>query len=302
MRYNICTIIAVFLLLIFFVGCKGGEMTENTTQLPSIKDVQVAEWKKLSQKKIYFGHHSVGFNIIDGIKDLMKENPQIKLNIVETYNPTDLKDGIFAHSKVGNNRDPVSKTADFTRFIVDGIGNKADYAFFKFCYVDIVNETDIDNVFKDYKGNITKLKTTFPKTVFIHLTVPLKVVQTGIKAWIKTIIGKQIGGYAKNIKRNEYNKLLINEYSETDRVFDLAMVESTREDGTRQTFTESGKTYYSLNPDYTDDGGHLNEKGRKRLAKQLLFSTGFTGLLGFFIYDFPEESHKAEFASGEEKI
>ncbi len=26
------------------------------------------------------------------------------------------------------------------------------------------------------------------------------------------------------------------------------------------------------------------------------------GLLGFFIYDFPEESHKAVFASGEEKI
>jgi len=33
--------------------------------------------EKLSQKKIYFGHQSVGFNIIDGIKDIMKENPQI---------------------------------------------------------------------------------------------------------------------------------------------------------------------------------------------------------------------------------
>ena len=245
-------------------------MTENTTQFTSIKDVPAASWEKLSQKKIYFGHHSVGFNIIDGIKELMKENPQIKLNIVETYNSTDFKNGVFAHSKVGKNRDPVSKTADFTRFIVDGIGNKADYAFFKFCYVDIVSETDIDNVFKDYKRNITKLKTTFPKTVFVHFTVPIKVVQTGIKAWIKTILGKQIGGYAKNIKRNEYNKLLIDEYSGTDHVFDLAMVESTCEEGTRQTFTENGKTYYSLNPNYTYDGGHLNEKGRKKVAEQLL--------------------------------
>ena len=29
---------------------------------------------------------------------------------------------------------------------------------------------------------------------------------------------------------------------------------------------------------------------------------GFTGLVGFFVYDFPEESHKSEFASGEKKI
>ena len=37
-----------------------------------------------------------------------------------------------------------------------------------------------------------------------------------------------------------------------------------------ETFTKDGENYYSLVPDYTDDGGHLNEKGRKIVAEQLL--------------------------------
>ena len=72
-------------------------MPEETTQFPSIKDVPNSAWEKLSQKKIFFGHQSVGFNIIDGLKDLMKENPQIKLNIVETSNPADFDAPIVAH-------------------------------------------------------------------------------------------------------------------------------------------------------------------------------------------------------------
>ena len=30
------------------------------------------------------------------------------------------------------------------------------------------------------------------------------------------------------------------------------------------------KIYYSMAPEYTTDGGHLNETGRKRVAEQLL--------------------------------
>jgi lysophospholipase L1-like esterase len=33
-----------------------------------------------------------------------------------------------------------------------------------------------------------------------------------------------------------------------------------------------GKTYYHLVPDYTNDGGHLNETGRKLVAEQLLLT------------------------------
>ncbi|BBO88550.1 hypothetical protein [Desulfosarcina ovata] len=80
-----------------------------------MKDIPDASWEKLSQKKIYFGHQSVGYNIIDGIKDLMKENPKIKLNIVETKDVNGIKGGFLAHSTVGKNTDPKSKIDDFNK-------------------------------------------------------------------------------------------------------------------------------------------------------------------------------------------
>ncbi len=65
-------------------GCNGGQMSEKTTTFASIKDVPESAWKNLSEKRIFFGHQSVGFNIINGIKDIIKENPKVKLTIVKT--------------------------------------------------------------------------------------------------------------------------------------------------------------------------------------------------------------------------
>lgn len=104
-------------------------MPEKTTHSPSIKDITDSAWKKLSEKRIYFGHQSVGFNIIDGIKDVMKKNPQIKLNIVETSDPSEFNTPLFAHSRVGKNTDPKSKIDAFASFVEKGIGDNANIAF-----------------------------------------------------------------------------------------------------------------------------------------------------------------------------
>lgn len=257
-------------LLTLILGCNGGEMAEKTTHFSSIKDVPASTWEKLSQKKICFGHRSVGFNIMDGIKDLMKENPQIKLNIIETSEKADFHVGLFSHFRVGKNQDPKSKIDGFARLMEEGVGHKVDIALFKFCFVDVIARTDIENIFRYYKNNMSRLKERFTKVTFLHVTVPLMTVQRGPKAWIKKLIGRPVGGYNDNIKRNEFNKMLIKEYEGKEPVFDLAKVESTHPDGRMETFTKDGKNYYSLVPDYTDDGGHLNDKGRKIIAEQLL--------------------------------
>ena len=64
-----------------------------------------------------------------------------------------------------------------------------------------------------------------------------------------------------NINRNQFNEILRKEYEGKAPIFDLAKIESTYPDG---------KTSYSMVPDYTYDGGHLNETGRKKAAEQLL--------------------------------
>ncbi len=76
--------------------------------------------------------------------------------------------------------------------------------------------------------------------------------------------------YDDNIARNDFNKLLFEEFIGKEPLFDIAGIESTGYDGKRSAFKKAGKSFYSLAPEYTQDGGHLNETGRKRVAEQLL--------------------------------
>ena len=246
-------------------------MPEEKVTFPSIKDVPSEKWSELSQKKIYFGHQSVGFNIIDGIKDLMKEYPEIKLNIVETTDESDFKVGLLAHSRVGKNVDPKSKITEFVNFIDSGIGEKADAAALKFCYVDMVADTNVKDLFSSYNDSIAQLGNKHPEMTVIHFTEPLTTSKTTWKTRLKKLIGKKdMWEYGDNIKRNEYNEMLIKQYEGKEPIFDIAKIESTYPDGTRCSFSIDGKTYYSMVPEYTTDGGHLNEIGRKKVAEQFL--------------------------------
>jgi hypothetical protein len=262
--------VTIFIFLFMIIGCNGGQMADDKITFKKIADVSDAAWQKLAMKKIYFGHQSVGNNILNGVKDLIELYPQIHLNIVETSDPGDFNSGLFAHSKVGKNQDPASKIGAFAEYINKGLGGTADVAFFKFCYIDITPETEVEKIFAEYKNTLSDLKAAYPETQFVHITVPIKVVQTGPRAWIKKIIGRPIGGHAGNIKRNEFNDLVRKEYTGKEPVFDLAMVESTDPNGSRNLFKVNSNAYRALVPEYSHDGRHLNETGRKKVAEQLL--------------------------------
>ena len=244
---------------------------EIKNQYPTMKNTAEAKWEILGKRKIYFGHHSVGSNIIQGIEDLMNKNPHIKMNMVRTSDVSNFKMGIFAHSEVGKNGQPESKIADFLKFIENGIGKGADFAGFKFCFADILFDTDIKMLFEQYRDSIAIIKNNYPELKIIHFTCPLTKQSTTWKHLVKKILHvADPWRYGSNIKRNEYNKKLIEEYQDKDFIFDIAQIESTRPDGTRFTFDINGNTYYSLVPEYTSDGGHLNEIGRKKVAEQFL--------------------------------
>ena len=55
--------------------CTRIRTKEDTTRimLPSIDNVPQEYWVKLAEKKIFFGHKSVGYNVIDGIEDILNE-------------------------------------------------------------------------------------------------------------------------------------------------------------------------------------------------------------------------------------
>jgi len=253
------------------LACK--EETAMVQNLILLKNIPQETWQTLAGKKIYFGHQSVGYNIIDGVKAIMREDPDIKLNIVKTSDPSVITHGAFVHSEIGNNTDPQSKIESFEQVMGSGMGEKVDIAFFKFCYVDIDPQMDIQTIFSRYKDSITQLREKYPHVKFIHITVPLEGEIVTWKVRINRLLGRvQLWDHTKNIKRNEYNDLLRKEYAGKEPIYDLAELESTYPDGKRCAFMNSGRQYYSLVAKYTFDGGHLNELGKKRAAENLLLT------------------------------
>ncbi|HCD38601.1 MAG TPA: hypothetical protein DEQ77_07765 [Candidatus Omnitrophica bacterium] len=247
----------------------GGHMISASEGIEN-QDISSLEWKKLSAMKIYFGHQSVGYNILSGVNDFMRESSIGVVNIKETKDPVDFDQPIFAHSPVGKNSSPVSKIDDFKAIIENGIGEKINVAFFKFCYVDIKSATDIDDIFRHYAQTMTDLQTKYPSVKFAHCTVPLQVSSPGVKSMIKRALGRPLTGEEDNIKRNRFNQLLVQEYGKSGLLFDLAGYESTKADGGRVYFKDGGNDVFYLNPDYTDDGGHLNAKGSRMISRQLI--------------------------------
>jgi len=252
----------------------------NANELRSVEDdvlpeeVNTGSLIELEKIKIYFGHQSVGLNIIDGIKDVIAQSDRAKLNIYDVgeFNK-DYQSGLF-HSKIGNNRDPESKINEFIK-VINELNGQIDFGALKFCYVDFDKNTDIKALFNKYENAINKLSEYYPDIRFIHVTVPLKTIdEITWKVKIKQLLGfekiRELGEYYNNIKRNEYNDLMRKKYSQVGLLFDLAEIESTHMDGKRAVYFIDGKQYYALVPEYTDDGGHLNSTGRSIVADKFL--------------------------------
>lgn len=224
-------------------------------------------WGSVAKKKIYFGHMSVGFNILDGVHDLAREE-RITLNIVETSDPAAFGKAIFAHSPIGENAHPLTKIDQFRRVLESGVGDKADVALFKFCYVDIEGGTDVATLIAAYDRAIQDLQARYPRLRIAVVTAPLTAVPKGLKTSLKKLLGRGEPDKAANAKREAFNAHLRERYG--DRVFDLAALESTAPTGERVMFEAGGQTFAAMEPSYTDDGGHLNATGRKAVAAGLL--------------------------------
>jgi hypothetical protein len=259
----------IILFVLLLTGCNEESTMTEKVSLLSLSDIPVSTWEKLSRKNIYFGHQSVGDNIIDGIDEVMEGSDVIKLNIKNINDVQKPDITVFAHSDIGKNGDIDSKLNDFSKNIREGFGSKADLAFLKLCFWDVRRNTNIDEVFNNDKKTVSSLKKEYPNITFIHFTVPLMSHSNGIVAKIKRII-KTDNGDLDNIKRNELNRLIVSEYMGKEPLFDLALIESTLPDGRRMTFSKDGKDYCYLPDEYTNDGGHLNKQARRYVAVQLL--------------------------------
>ena len=88
----------------YIIGCSGEQMSgQPALQTSSLAAISAKSWDELSQKAIFFGHQSVGENILEGIGELQMEHPEIKLQIVKAQNVPPQSSSFFAHAYVGRN-------------------------------------------------------------------------------------------------------------------------------------------------------------------------------------------------------
>lgn len=237
-------------------------MPTAVDQETRLTDQQV---RALLNEKVFFGHQSVGNDIIEGIRDLMVDDTRLKLNIIGSRNPETVSGPALVEAHIGENTKPQTKNEDFLAIMNQGF---AGIALVKYCYVDIGGTTDVRQMFNSYQAMIEQMRKDHPRVRIVHVTVPLTAIDSSPKAWLKGLLGRN-AAQDDNLKRNQFNALLRQTYAK-EPIFDLAAVESTHADGSRVSVRNANDIIYTLASEYTTDGGHLNQTGRRITAQRLL--------------------------------
>jgi len=255
--------LTVMLLLGASTGC-GSSVTADNKRDSNVTTMHLAaDMAAARQGRILFSHHSVGANIIEGVKRFDAENPGGgRMHVTSLDEAATSKGPMLIEFSGGQNGEPKTKIDAFAAAIRGEPRLKPDLAFMKFCFVDFNPRTNVDDLFSYYQKTLEALKKEHPEIRFAHVTVPVTRWPTELKWRIFRLIGKEVWDDATSVKRAEFNRRL-KEIFGTDLVFDLARVEATAPDGSLTTFEQDGQSYPSMYPGYTEDGGHLNKVGQQ---------------------------------------
>jgi hypothetical protein len=236
-----------------------------TSQGSVASGITTDDLAKVSRTKVFFGHQSVGMNVLDGVPGVYATRgmaaPTIELGATRPG-----KDGGFVdHAFIGENEKPLLKIQDFDAKIRSGIGQQVDVTMMKLCYIDIRSNTDVGALFAICRETIAALERDFPKATFVQVTVPLMTERGQLSKLKSRLTGSSRYGSAENAARERLNALIRREYA-GGHLFDLAAIESTAPDGSRAIGTHKGQRYYRLYDGYASDSGHLNGEGARVAA------------------------------------
>jgi hypothetical protein len=225
-----------------------------------------ADLQALAKARVYFGHQSVGGNLLDGLASIATKEG-VTLRIAEAPADDDLP-GII-HSRVGKNRYPETKCDAFVNVLTKEPARTFDAAVLKFCYADVGDgaEREPRRVFEAYRKTVRSLRAARPELLIVHSTVPLNSDGLGKRNALRKFFGMGTSNDTDNIRRNEFNDLIRSEYA-GEPVFDIASAQSTRPDGSRSSFSHDDRVIYTMAREFTYDEGHLTENGREWVARE----------------------------------
>lgn len=227
-----------------------------------------ADLEAALRRSVFFGHQSVGGNVLEGLAELARQEG-VGLRLVEATSALGAAPATWAHGAVADNGDPLRKVQSFEGYFAPAAGAAPDVAFMKFCYVDFHQGTDVAALFARYQAALRELQARHPRTTFVHLTAPLTTTQGGLKALAKRLLGRETSE-VQNARREAFNALVRQAYQGREPLFDLASLEATGPDGRPRTVTVGGRPVPVMDAAYSDDGGHLNAEGRRHVARALV--------------------------------
>ncbi len=253
-----CRIACVLVVTSALAACGGAGSTAPSDGPDglALSDVTAAQWQRLASRKVFFGHQSVGGNILGGVRAVLVDHPEISLRLVTSRTPAGVSGGALVDASVGSNGDPAGKIADFGTVLAGGLGPSGGVATYKFCYVDVGAGTDVAALLALHRARVSSIRAAHPEVTIVHMTMPL--------------MTSAASGIDAEAKRVEYNRLLVDAYQGREPVFDLARVESTHADGSRSYVSRGTEQVFTLAEEWSADGGHLNAAGSRRVAEQLL--------------------------------
>lgn len=216
----------------------------------------------VTRRRVLFGHQSVGADLLVGIDTLAAD-----AGVLSPVHAGPLEDappgGALCHASVGANGRPEAKLDHFVRLVQQAWGDEGpEIVAVKFCYADIDAGTDVNDLWNSYRRAMDTVRRVRPDVTVMHVTVPLTVVQSGTKALVKRALGRRPYGQDDNARREAFNDLLRRAPVDRDPLFDLAAAEAVDH--------PPAGTVRALHRDYTNDGGHLNDAGRRGVAESFL--------------------------------
>jgi hypothetical protein len=239
-------------------GSGGRTATYDATTLSGEAQLGAADWTLLAQHRYFFGHQSVGTNLLQGFEALGQADERYRVTLQYAYQGlSDLKGPGLFDKGVGTNFQPYEKISGFDDQVRGElkVGDNVDIAFFKLCYVDISETTDVQALAQAYATEMNALQAAFPHTTFLWTTAPLTSASD-----------------AANVRRNQYAQAIRALASSSSRpLFDLAALEAVSADGSRCQFQSGGSTHDRLCPEWAAAAGdaHLNLTASQRFAKVL---------------------------------
>ena len=225
-------------------------------------------WAAIAQRTVYFGHQSVGNSVCAGIEELAKEY-ELGLRLVQTREPESVAGPAFVHFLAGQHRDYASKNAAVLRLLESDTRARSPVVLLKYCYGDIAHQHEYNLLFDAYRDTVDTIQFEHPDVTLVHITIPLTIAESGLKARTKQYLGRTNGRDAA-ISRHRYNELLRAEFGISEPLFDLAKVQAMRPNGMVAGFPAGGGTIETLAPENTADGISLNTRCSRIAAEKLL--------------------------------